>query len=107
MAHQYPTPGFSSFITTGAATAATLATTAASIASPQRYMLHAFNYLEEISLEWLAQMCGIPQLKGVYSSGGSVANLVALGGARQQAFERVGHDPAAKGVNSAGTNLCQ
>jgi len=34
----------------------------------------------------------------VYSSGGSVANLLALGAARQSAFERIGCDPAADGV---------
>jgi len=94
-----PRPGFSSFITTGSTSASTLASTAASIASPQRYMHTAFNFLEELSLQWLAQMCGIGNMQGVYSSGGSVANLIALGGARQSAFERLGHDPAADGVN--------
>jgi len=94
-----PKPGFSSFITTGATSASALASTAASIASPQRYLGTAFNFLEELSLQWLAQMCGLGSMQGVYSSGGSVANLVALGGARQSAFERVGHDPAADGVD--------
>ncbi len=94
-----PRPGFSSFITTGSTSAATLAATAASIASPQRYMHTAFNFLEELSLQWLAEMCGIGNMQGVYSSGGSVANLIALGGARQSAFERLGHDPAADGVD--------
>ena len=97
-----PRPGFSSFITTGSTTASTLASTAASIASPQRYMHTAFNFLEELSLHWLAEMCGIKGMQGVYSSGGSVANLVALGGARQFAFEKTGHDPAADGVNRQG-----
>ncbi|MCK4708947.1 MAG: pyridoxal-dependent decarboxylase, partial [Gammaproteobacteria bacterium] len=32
-------------------------------------------------------------------SGGSVANLIALGGARQSAFENIGIDPAANGVS--------
>ena len=77
-----PRPGFSSFITTGATSASILASTAASVASPQRYMHTAFNFLEELSLTWLAEMCGIKGMQGVYSSGGSVANLVALGGAR-------------------------
>ncbi|MCL6417741.1 aminotransferase class V-fold PLP-dependent enzyme [Aestuariirhabdus sp. Z084] len=94
-----PNPGFSGYITTGGVTASALATTAASISSPQRYMLTAFNYVEELSLLWLAQMLGIPTLKGVYSSGGSVANLVALGGARQQAFEAIGIDPASEGID--------
>jgi aromatic-L-amino-acid decarboxylase len=94
-----PRPGFSAFITTGSTSASTLASAAASIASPQRYMLTAFNFLEELSLQWLAKMCGIGHMQGVYSSGGSVANLIALGGARQSAFEKSGHDPAADGVN--------
>lgn len=92
-------PGFSSFITTGGTTAATLASAAASIAAPQRYGLHAFNFLEELSLRWLGAMCGLDRMEGVYSPGGSVANLVALGAARQHAFEGRGSDPAAEGVD--------
>jgi aromatic-L-amino-acid decarboxylase len=84
-----PKPGFTAFITTGSTTASTIATTAASIASPQRYMHTAFNFLEELSLQWLAEMCGLGNMQGVYSSGGSVANLIALGGARQSAFEKI------------------
>ncbi|WP_425481811.1 hypothetical protein [Marinobacter changyiensis] len=38
-------------------------------------------------------------MKGLYSSGGSVANLVALGAARQAAFEAVGSDPARDGFS--------
>jgi len=94
-------PGYTGYITTGGTSASTLATAAASIASPQRYTTTAFNLLEELSLEWLARMCGLGNMKGVYSSGGSVANLVALGGARQSAFEKSGHDPARDGVNRA------
>ena len=92
-------PGFTAYITTGATTAAVLATTAASVASPQRYLLTAFNFLEDLSLRWMAEMFGIAHLEGVYSSGGSVANLLALGAARQAAFERNGRDPAADGVD--------
>jgi aromatic-L-amino-acid/L-tryptophan decarboxylase len=93
-----PRPGFCSFITTGGTTASTLASTAASIAAPQRYGLTAFNFLEGLSLEWLADLFGLSCRHGVYSSGGSVANLLALGAARQSAFERIGRDPAAEGV---------
>lgn len=94
-----PRPGFSSFITTGSTSVATLASTAASIASPQRYMHTAFNFLEELSLQWLSQMFHLGDMKGIYSSGGSVANLLALGAARQSAFEKLGRDPAADGVD--------
>jgi aromatic-L-amino-acid decarboxylase len=59
-------PGFTSYITTGPTTVATLASTAASIASPQRYTNTAFNYLEELSLDWLTEMFGLQGMKGVY-----------------------------------------
>lgn len=93
-----PKPGFTSFITTGATSASVLASTAASIASPQRYGITAFNLLEDVSLRWLASMCHIGHMKGVYSSGGSTANLLALGAARQYAFEKLGHDAGADGM---------
>ncbi len=96
---QIPKPGCSSFITTGATTAGALATLAAAVAAPQRGGLHAFNYVEDLSLRWLAELFGLPaEFQGIYSSGGSVANLLALGAARQQAFERRGWDPARQGV---------
>jgi aromatic-L-amino-acid/L-tryptophan decarboxylase len=91
-------PGFWSWITTGPDTVPVVAAAAASIAAPQRYTITAFNLLEEVSLEWLAELCGLGgRMQGVYSSGGSVANLVALGAARQWALEQVGIDAAADG----------
>ncbi|HYX76248.1 MAG TPA: aminotransferase class V-fold PLP-dependent enzyme [Gaiellaceae bacterium] len=94
-------PGWWGFITVAPDALPAAVSAAASIASPQRYTITAFNRLEELSLEWLAQLCGLdPSLKGVYSSGGSVANLVALGAARQSALERIGVDPAAEGVGA-------
>jgi aromatic-L-amino-acid decarboxylase len=93
-----PRPGFCSFITTGGTTAAVLAATAAGVASPQRYGHTAFNFLEELSLRWLADLFGLRGMEGIYSSGGSVANLLALGAARQWAFEQRGQDPARDGV---------
>jgi aromatic-L-amino-acid decarboxylase len=96
-----PKPGFSSFITTGATSVATLAATAASVASPQRYSLTAFNLLEDLSLRWLATLFHLEGMQGIYSSGGSVANLLALGAARQFAFEKIGHDTGAYGLVKA------
>jgi aromatic-L-amino-acid decarboxylase len=94
-------PGFWGWITCGPSTVPVAAALAASIAAPQRATLTAFNRLEELSLEWLAQLCGLPEsMKGVYSSGGSVANLIALGAARQWAFEQAGIDPAADGIGA-------
>lgn len=94
-----PNPGCTSFITTGASSVGVLANVAAAVAAPQRIGLTAFNYLEEKSLEWLAKMFNLSDnMKGIYSSGGSVANIVGLGAARQHAFECIGLDPAEDGV---------
>jgi aromatic-L-amino-acid decarboxylase len=92
-------PGFSSWITTGPDTVPVVAAAAASLAAPQRYTITAFNLVEELSLGWLAELCGLGgRMQGVYSSGGSVANLVALGAARQWALEQAGIDAAADGM---------
>jgi len=96
---QIPNPACSSFITTGATSIGAVATLAGAVAAPQRIGLTAFNFLEELSLEWMAEMFELlSQMKGLYSSGGSTANLVALGGARQWAFEQIGIDPARDGL---------
>ncbi len=100
---QVPNPGFSAFITTGATSAGILASLAGTVAAPQRIGLTAFNFLEELSLQWLAALFELPaHFRGVYSSGGSVANLLALGAARQWAFERRGSDPARDGLRLPG-----
>ncbi len=96
---QLMSPAFWGWITNGPTTVPLVAATAASVAAPQRYGIQAFNLLEELSLDWLADLCGLGRhMKGVYSSGGSVANLVALGAARQWAFEQRGIDPANDGL---------
>lgn len=93
-------PGFTAFITTGTTSIGALANLASAVAAPQRMSLTAFNFLEELSLQWMAEMFELPtEMKGLYSSGGSVANIVALGAARQHTFEqRLGIDPAQEGV---------
>jgi len=99
-ASQIPNPACTSFITTGATNIGAISTLAGAVAAPQRNDMTAFNFLEELSLEWLANMFELPEtMKGVYSSGGSVANLVALGAARQYAFEKLNIDPAQEGVS--------
>lgn len=96
-------PGFTGFITTGPSTVPAVAQFATALASPQRYAVSAFNLLEAVSLRWLAQVCGLDeQVAGVYSSGGSVANLLALGAARQSAFERRGVDVGGDGLPPGG-----
>ncbi len=93
-------PGFWGFITTGPTTVAVGSATAAMLASPQRYTINAFNFIEELSLRWLGELCGLgPEMLGVYSTGGSVANLVGLGAARQWTLEKAGLDPAGDGLD--------
>lgn len=92
-------PGFFGFITTGASTSAIAAHAAVAVAGGQRYGLHSFNALERTGLRWLAETCGLPaDTPGVFSSGGSSANLIALSAARQAAFERRGIDVATAGL---------
>lgn len=98
--------GFWGYITTGPTTMPTAAMAAAMVASPQRYTITAFNQVEELSLDWLAELCHLPPgMQGVYVSGGSVANLVSLGAARQWALERAGVDPADRGLDGRPTAI--
>lgn len=94
-----PHPGFAAYIIGRATTAPLASGVAAQVAGHFRYFLTSFNFLEELSLRWLAELCRIPGDRfGIYSSGGSTANLLAMGAARQAAGERLGIDIAADGV---------
>lgn len=93
-------PGFWGWIVTGPPTVPVVAATAAAIASPHRMAITPFNLVEDLSLVWVAELCGLPSgMKGIYTSGGSTANLLALGAARQWAFEQRGRDVAAEGCD--------
>ncbi|HEV8535313.1 MAG TPA: aminotransferase class V-fold PLP-dependent enzyme [Candidatus Limnocylindria bacterium] len=92
-------PGFSGWITTSPTSAGVAAALAAAVAGSQRWWVQPFNYLETVGLRWLRELLGISEeLQGTFTSGGSVANLVALGAARQHAFERAGIDVARDGM---------
>ncbi len=92
-------PGFSGWVTTSPTTSGTAAVLASTVAGSQRVWVHAFNYLEHLSLEWLKQLFGFPdQWHGTYTTGGSSANLIALGAARQWAVEQQGVDPSMTGL---------
>lgn len=92
-------PGFWGWITTGSTIVPAVARLAATFAGSQRYLGHTGNLLEEVALRWLAELCELPAgVQGVFSGSGSVANLLALGAARQRAYERLGHDAARDGV---------
>jgi aromatic-L-amino-acid/L-tryptophan decarboxylase len=96
-----PHPGFMAYIIGRATTATLAAGLAAQVAGHFRYFLTSFSFLEERSLDWLAELCRIPpDAFGVYSSGGSTANLLAMGAARQAAFERFGVDASEAGLPS-------
>src|SRR5712692_3789390 len=92
-------PGFSGWITTSPTTGPAVAAFAAAIAGSQRWWVTPFNHLETVALRWLAELLALPaSWQGTFSSGGSTANLVALGAARQHAFERLGLEPAKDGL---------
>lgn len=92
-------PGFSGWVTLSPSTAGTAAALASTMAGAQRYFIQPFNLLEKVALNWLAELLGLPgEMQGIFTSGGSVANLVGLGAARQRAFETIGHDAARDGL---------
>lgn len=96
-------PGFSGWVTTAPTTSGVAGALASTVAGSQRAWIHAFNQLEGTALRWLAELLGIPPgLQGLFVGGGSVANLVGLGAARQHAFERLGIDPAKNGLPPGG-----
>ncbi|MBD0292154.1 MAG: aminotransferase class V-fold PLP-dependent enzyme [Jiangellaceae bacterium] len=94
-------PGFSGWIV-GAPTAVPIAAgLVTAVGGQQRYLGFSGNVLEEVALRWVADLCGLPSgLPGVLSSGGSVANLLALAAARQRAYERLGQDPSREGLHA-------
>ena len=93
------TPGFSGWIATMPTTMPAVANFSAVIAGSVYQCVQAFNLLEAQALQWLAELVRLPPTyQGLFTSGGSVANLVGLGAARQYAAERLGLDPARDGI---------
>jgi aromatic-L-amino-acid decarboxylase len=91
--------GFSGWITTSPTSSGVAAALAASVAGSQRWWVQPFNYAETVALRWLSELLGLAaDMQGTFTSGGSVANLVGLGAARQHAFERDGIDVARDGI---------
>ncbi len=92
-------PGFSSYVTTAPTTAGTATALASTVAGSQRWHVHPFNYLETVALRWLAELLGLPgHWQGTFTSGGSIANIIGLGAARQWTLERRGYDPSRDGL---------
>ncbi len=93
-------PGFCGWVTTGPTVVTATAAFAASIGAPQRWWVQPGNYIELLALRWLGELLGVPAHAGAFTSGGSVANLLGIGAARQHAGERLGVDIAAEGVGA-------
>jgi aromatic-L-amino-acid/L-tryptophan decarboxylase len=92
-------PGFAGWVATAPTTSGTTASLAATVSGAARYFETSFNYLETVALRWLGELLGIdPRFKGLFVGGGAIANLVALGAARQYALEQLGTDPARDGM---------
>ncbi|CAN5839338.1 aspartate aminotransferase family protein [soil metagenome] len=92
-------PGFTGWVTTAPSTIGTAAGLAQSVASPQRWWIQPGNHIDSMAVEWLVALLGFPaSFVGTFTSGGSTANLVGIGAARQHAGERLGMDPAADGL---------
>lgn len=93
------TPGFSGWVATMPTTVPAAAHLASAVAGPLCVGIQAFNLLEALALRWLADLLGVPSTyQGIFTSGGSIANLIGLGAARQFACEQRGIDPARNGL---------
>jgi len=94
-------PGFSGWVTTMPTVLPAVAAFSASFAGAQRWWLQSYNFLEHLALEWLKQLLCLPSAyQGTFNSGGSVANLIALGAARQRACEHLGVDASMHGLEA-------
>lgn len=92
-------PGFAGWVTTMPTIVPAAAGFSASIAGAQRYCVQPFNFLEYLALEWLKELLGLPaSYQGIFNSGGSAANLIALAAARQWACEQHNLDAARDGL---------
>jgi aromatic-L-amino-acid/L-tryptophan decarboxylase len=94
-------PGFCGWIVGMPSTVPAAAHFAGTISAPARGWVTAANFIEELALRWLQELLGLPATyQGVFTSGGSVANLVGLGVARQHASERRGVDASREGLHA-------
>jgi aromatic-L-amino-acid/L-tryptophan decarboxylase len=83
-------PGFAGWMSIMPEPLPAAATLAATIAGPQRWWVQSFNTIESLALRWLADLLSIPSThQGLFTSGGAVANLVALTAARQSVAEQL------------------
>ena len=91
-------PGFSGWVTTMPTDVGAAADLAQAIAIPQRWWASAGNFVDDLAMRWLIALLGFPaSFVGTFTAGGSTANLIGLGAARQHAGERLGLHPARDG----------
>jgi aromatic-L-amino-acid decarboxylase len=94
-------PGFTSWVTTAPSTTAAAGHLASAVVSAQRWWLQPGNHLDVMAVRWLIELLGFPSsYVGTFTSGGSTANLVGIGGARQHAAEKLGIDAALDGISA-------
>jgi aromatic-L-amino-acid decarboxylase len=94
-------PGFTGWVTTAPSTTAAVGHLASAVSSPQRWWLQAGNHLDVMAVRWIIELLGFPaSCVGTFTSGGSTANLVGIGGARQHAAEKLGIDAALDGISA-------
>ena len=94
-------PGFTSRVTTAPSTTAAAGHLASAVAFPQRYWFQPGNHLDAMAVRWLIELLGFPaSFVGTFTSGGSTANIVGMGAARQHAAEQLGIDAALDGMGA-------
>jgi aromatic-L-amino-acid decarboxylase len=92
-------PGFSGWVTTSPTDVGAAADLAQAVAVSQRYWATPGNYVDHLAMRWLIELLGFPASSvGTFTSGGSTANLVGIGAARQHAGERLGLRPSIDGI---------
>ena len=91
-------PGFSGWVTTMPTDVAAAADLAQAVAVAQRWWASAGNFADDLAMRWLIELLGFPAgFAGTFTAGGSTANLIGLGAARQHAGERLGLHPSRDG----------
>lgn len=94
-------PGFSGWVATMPTTMPVVAHLASAVSGPLCVAIQAYNVLEHLAQCWLRDLVGLSaDYQGIFTSGGTIANLIGLGAARQFAFEQRGIDPARDGVHA-------
>lgn len=92
-------PGFSGWVTTAPTDVAVAADLAQAVAVPQRWWTTPGNFVDDLAMRWLIELLGFPAtFVGAFTSGGSTANLIGIGAARQHAGERLGLRPSLDGI---------